>query len=91
MERKQMVQNITDAVPHVGVIATLAGWLPPIAAAFCAGQAHAQELTGTLKNVKETGAITIGFRDSSIPFSYLEETRSRSATPWTSATRSSTP
>jgi hypothetical protein len=29
-----MIQNITDAVPHVGVIATLAGWLPPIAAVF---------------------------------------------------------
>lgn len=34
MERKQMVQSITDAVPHVGVIAALAGWLPPTAAAF---------------------------------------------------------
>src|SRR5947199_7900418 len=33
----------------------------------------AQELTGTLKNVKETGAITLGFRDSSIPFSYLDD------------------
>ena len=44
-----------------------------LAAAFCAGQANAQELTGTLKNVKETGAITLGFRDSSIPFSYLDD------------------
>lgn len=34
MERKQMVQNVVDATPHVGVIAALAGWLPPIAAAF---------------------------------------------------------
>src|SRR5512138_1650358 len=33
----------------------------------------AQELTGTLKNVKETGAITLGYRDSSIPFSYLDD------------------
>src|SRR5437773_9555869 len=33
----------------------------------------AQELTGTLKNIKETGAITLGFRDSSIPFSYLDD------------------
>src|SRR5256714_15279326 len=46
-----------------------------LAAAFCAGQANAQELTGTLKNVKETGAITLGFRDSSIPFSYLADTQ----------------
>src|SRR5271170_5098518 len=44
-----------------------------IAAAFCAGQANAQELTGTLKNIKETGAITVGYRDSSIPFSYLDD------------------
>jgi glutamate/aspartate transport system substrate-binding protein len=44
-----------------------------LAAAFCAGQASAEELTGTLKNIKETGAITLGFRDSSIPFSYLDD------------------
>ena len=44
-----------------------------LAAAFCAGQANADELTGTLKNIKETGAITLGFRDSSIPFSYLDD------------------
>ena len=44
-----------------------------LAAALCAGQAQAEELTGTLKNVKETGAITIGFRDTSIPFSYFDD------------------
>jgi len=32
--------------------------------------AHAQELTGTLKKIKDTGTITLGVRDSSIPFSY---------------------
>ena len=32
-----------------------------------------QELTGTLKKIKDTGAITIGFRDSSVPFSYLDD------------------
>jgi glutamate/aspartate transport system substrate-binding protein len=46
-----------------------------LAAAFCAGQANAEELTGTLKNIKETGAITLGFRDSSIPFSYLDDSQ----------------
>jgi hypothetical protein len=49
MERKQMVQNIADAVPHVGVIATLAGWLPPIAAAFSIvwiGLQIAEKVTG---------------------------------------------
>jgi glutamate/aspartate transport system substrate-binding protein len=44
-----------------------------LAVAFCGTQAGAQELTGTLKNIKETGAITLGFRDSSIPFSYLDD------------------
>jgi glutamate/aspartate transport system substrate-binding protein len=44
-----------------------------LAASFWAGQANAEELTGTLKKVKETGAITIGYRDSSIPFSYLDD------------------
>lgn len=34
--------------------------------------ATAQDLTGTLKKIKETGAITIGFRESSVPFSYLD-------------------
>jgi glutamate/aspartate transport system substrate-binding protein len=44
-----------------------------IAAAVCTSQAGAQELTGTLKKIKDTGAITIGFRDSSVPFSYLDD------------------
>jgi len=38
-----------------------------------AQDAKEQELTGTLKKVKETGALTIGYRDSSIPFSYLDD------------------
>src|SRR5436305_6223412 len=44
-----------------------------LAATVCAGQTNAEELTGTLKKIKETGAITIGYRDSSIPFSYLDD------------------
>ena len=35
--------------------------------------ASAQELTGTLKKIKDTGSITIGYRESSIPFSYLDD------------------
>src|ERR1041384_384611 len=46
--------------------------LAVVAAAFAA-QASAQELSGTLKKVKDTGTITIGYRDSSIPFSYLDD------------------
>src|ERR1700680_1329278 len=44
-----------------------------LAAAFCGGPANAEELTGTLKNIKESGAITLGYRESSIPFSYLDD------------------
>ncbi len=44
-----------------------------IAGAILAGPAFAQELTGTLKKVKESGTITIGHRETSIPFSYLDE------------------
>src|SRR5258707_849301 len=44
-----------------------------LVAALSAAPAMAQELTGTLKNIKDTGAITLGFRDSSIPFSYLDD------------------
>jgi glutamate/aspartate transport system substrate-binding protein len=41
--------------------------------ALAVGPATAAELTGTLKKIKETGAITIGHRESSIPFAYLDE------------------
>ena len=51
-------------VPKVG--------LALVAAAF-AFTAQAQELTGTLKKIKDTGTITVGHRESSIPFSYLDD------------------
>ncbi|GIZ50242.1 transporter substrate-binding domain-containing protein [Noviherbaspirillum aridicola] len=35
--------------------------------------AQAQEPTGTLKKIRDTGTITIGHRESSIPFSYLDD------------------
>jgi glutamate/aspartate transport system substrate-binding protein len=44
-----------------------------LAAILLSGKGHAEELTGTLKKVKETGVITLGYRDSSIPFSYLDD------------------
>ena len=43
-----------------------------IAAAFALA-ANAQELTGTLKKIKDSGTVTIGNRESSIPFSYLDD------------------
>ena len=46
-----------------------------VAAAGCglAGSLQAQDLTGTLKKIKETGQITVAHRESSIPFSYLDD------------------
>ena len=33
----------------------------------------AQDLTGRLKKIKDSGTLTLGYRDSSIPFSYLDD------------------
>ncbi|BCL76841.1 amino acid ABC transporter substrate-binding protein [Jeongeupia sp. HS-3] len=35
------------------------------------GCAAAEDFNGTLKKIKESGSITLGYRDASIPFSYL--------------------
>lgn len=43
------------------------------ACAMCAAPVSAQELTGTLKKIKDTGVVKIGHRDASIPFSYLDD------------------
>jgi glutamate/aspartate transport system substrate-binding protein len=48
----------------------------PVATALAAAlalPAAAQELTGTLKKVKDSGTITLGHRDTSIPFSYYDD------------------
>ncbi len=45
--------------------------LVTLCALLVAAPAHAQE--GTLKKIKETGAITLGHRDVSIPFSYFDD------------------
>ena len=44
-----------------------------VAVVALAFSVQAQELTGTMKKIKETGAITLGYRESSIPFSYLDD------------------
>lgn len=46
-----------------------------IGAGVLATAAQAQE-GGTLKKIKDTGQITLGVRDSSIPFSYLDDKQS---------------
>ena len=42
-------------------------------ALIAASSAGAQELTGTLKKVKDSKTVTLGYRESSIPFSYVNK------------------
>ncbi|NMY42532.1 glutamate/aspartate ABC transporter substrate-binding protein [Pseudomonas sp. WS 5013] len=42
-----------------------------LAASLCSAPTLAEELTGTLKKIKDSGTIVLGHRDSSIPFSYF--------------------
>jgi ABC-type amino acid transport substrate-binding protein len=42
-----------------------------LAALVFGGSAQGQELTGTLKNIKTSGTFTIGYRESSPPFSFM--------------------
>src|ERR1700720_797546 len=44
-----------------------------ISVIFVSLPAVAQDLTGTLKKIKDTGAITLGHRESSVPFSYYDD------------------
>ncbi|WP_300725434.1 amino acid ABC transporter substrate-binding protein [Pseudomonas sp.] len=44
-----------------------------VAACMSTSAAQAEELTGTLKKIKEVGAVTLGYRDASLPFSYLND------------------
>lgn len=62
------VPMIVERIQHMNRVFTTA-----IAIALLASPTSAQELSGTLKKIKDTGAITIGHRDSSIPFSYLDD------------------
>jgi glutamate/aspartate transport system substrate-binding protein len=62
----RMCMNIT------GVYMRLKAMIMTIAAiGLLAGTAVAQE--GTLKKIKDTGTITIGHRESSVPFSYYDD------------------
>src|ERR1700751_1614347 len=40
---------------------------------IAASGAHAQELTGTLKKIKDRKSVVLGHRESSIPFSYVNK------------------
>jgi len=42
-----------------------------LALTAAAQDANVAALSGALKKIKDTGAITLGYRESSLPFSYL--------------------
>ena len=48
-------------------------FLALLVAGAMTGATGAQELTGTLKKIKERSSITLGHRDTSIPFSYYDD------------------
>src|ERR1700736_6995374 len=41
--------------------------------ALCPGMRAQEELTGTLKKIKDAGSISVGHRETSIPFSYYDD------------------
>jgi glutamate/aspartate transport system substrate-binding protein len=51
----------------------LAHWCMGALIVLATGPAVGQELTGTLKKIKDTGTITLGHRESSPPFSYYDD------------------
>lgn len=55
----------------VGLIAMLGC----LAAAAASAQDQPNALTGTLKKARDSGAVTIGYREASFPFSYLDARR----------------
>jgi glutamate/aspartate transport system substrate-binding protein len=48
-------------------------FLLAVALLLAASGARAQELTGTLKKVKDSKTVILGYRESSIPFSYVNK------------------
>ncbi|MDX1976262.1 MAG: transporter substrate-binding domain-containing protein [Pseudanabaenaceae cyanobacterium bins.68] len=58
-----MVKNLFTSMLGLGAAVILVG---------APGVGQAQQLTGTLKKIKDTNTLTIGIRESSIPFSYLD-------------------
>ena len=48
----------------------MTAWIALLLTTLLAGPALAADLDGTLKKIKSTGTITLGYRDSSRPFSF---------------------
>jgi ABC-type amino acid transport substrate-binding protein len=68
-------REITTTMFHYSKRAYSMAMLKAVAAGLAVSlalSAHGEELTGTLKKIKETGVISLGHRESSIPFSYYD-------------------
>ncbi|MES2757286.1 MAG: transporter substrate-binding domain-containing protein [Pseudomonadota bacterium] len=53
--------------------ASLSAILAAVVLCTCATVARAQEPAGTLAKIKKAGVVTLGVRDGSVPFSYLDD------------------
>jgi glutamate/aspartate transport system substrate-binding protein len=83
-EGKKTVRNLKNSPISRSIAASseTGRWRAPVRkdlfaaltfATALASQASAEELTGTLAKVKELGYITIGHREASLPFSYIDD------------------
>ena len=68
-----MTSWITKAALSALTACLLSGWIASAASAQDA--AGIEQLSGTLKKINTTRTITIGYRDASVPFSYLSAIR----------------
>ena len=50
-------------------------WAAPIGVARAQDAVGVERLSGTLGKIKKSNTVTIGFRDASVPFSYLNAAR----------------
>jgi glutamate/aspartate transport system substrate-binding protein len=66
-------ERSSDISTTVGIMRLKLILLLVAAGASFSDAAAAEELTGTLKKIKDTGAITLGHRESSVPFSYYDD------------------
>lgn len=57
-------------------------WLACVGFFGILGMSHAQELTGTLKKIQETGQITLATRGASVPFNYLDDSNRQAGFAW---------
>jgi glutamate/aspartate transport system substrate-binding protein len=61
-----------------------------LAALWLSAPAFAHDLTGILAKIMDSGSITIGYRETSMPFSYIDDNQKPLGSRWISVTRSST-